>query len=298
MKPPPPPLAPPKLALEPDSLEFADVELGTQPAKIVRVMNQGDQTLNVSSIVFDNTAFSASPTDLSISPKGGADLTISFDASERASGRGTAILNSDDPSRPRATISLSATTRDCNLVASQYTLQFNESDPEITLFLTNLGSDTCNVQSIDLPDLTTFTMTLPSAAPIAVAAGESIAVNLSWPERLTSVIETLSIASDDPAEPTLEVQLVGWSYFESRPCVEIIYSSFFDYTPVGSVASAVLGLHNLSPADCELVSISFLDTTGMITGQMREPKTTLDEGLSRQFEWQTQTQGALRDPGL
>ncbi|GAA4370936.1 hypothetical protein GCM10023185_45920 [Hymenobacter saemangeumensis] len=100
----------PQIAVSPSSLSFFNVAVtGGSATRTVNIANNGAAPLNVSSIVSNNAAFTASANAFTVAAGASANVTITFDPSAAGAATGTLTISSNDPTNPTLTVSMSGT---------------------------------------------------------------------------------------------------------------------------------------------------------------------------------------------
>ncbi len=99
------PVPAPDIRVEPASLDFGSVEIGTYLIKEFRVYNDGDLTLQISSIQSNNTQFEIS-SGTQVSPGGVMSITVKFTPTSIGSKTAEVKIRSNDPDEPVVTVLL------------------------------------------------------------------------------------------------------------------------------------------------------------------------------------------------
>jgi subtilisin family serine protease len=137
----------PDIAVTPTSLDFGEVFIGVTKNKTVVVSNPGTDDLHVADIVSDNADFAASPTALTIPPRGAELVTVSYTAAAPAGlSSGTLTIQSDDPDEPEVYVGVSGTALvppefDVEPESLYADLMTGESEAQTLTVTNNGGSD-------------------------------------------------------------------------------------------------------------------------------------------------------------
>jgi len=231
----------PQLGVTPQSLDFGQVAVTqTSAAQSVTLSNTGNGPLHVSGVAlvggsaihFDlDPSGGASPcagVAPTVSVGGSCTVTVAFSPGSAGSHPGQLEIRSDDPDTPVWTVALAGTGTDTiplpGIAASPTSIDFGtvnlgstSSPAEITL--RNIGTAPRTVSAIAQDHLhwtSVFVVNLnggsaPCGLPPAVlAAGEHCTVTAvfhPWGAGFTT--DALTVVSDDPVSPTLQVAVSG-----------------------------------------------------------------------------------------
>ncbi|MGQ9609334.1 MAG: choice-of-anchor D domain-containing protein [bacterium] len=99
------PVPVPDIRVEPTSLDFGSVEIGTYLIKELRIYNDGELPLQISSIQSNNTQFETS-TGTQVSPGGVLSITVKFSPTSVSSKTAEIKIRSNDPDEPVVTVNL------------------------------------------------------------------------------------------------------------------------------------------------------------------------------------------------
>jgi uncharacterized protein YjdB len=164
----------------------------------------------VSDISSSDPSFAPQTTTALIAPGGFATVNVDFTPGATGSFAGTLTIASDDPLEPLVTLPLSGTGVVPDIQVLSTSIDFGQvATSEVAsaqLQIDNVGGATLNVSSISSDD-PAFT---PIPASAAIPPGGSVLIEIqALAPAAGSFSATLTIASDDPDEPTLEVLLTG-----------------------------------------------------------------------------------------
>ena len=209
------------LSLSTTSLAFGSVSLGQSADLPLTLSNTGGADLTVNAITSSDsqfsTVFAGSPSATPFTLEAGAQLTITvrFQPSSAGMHNATLSVSSSDPASP--TVNISLTAEGAGGGAPSLTLNSNAvtyggvsvgRTNELTLIVTNGGGGPLTVESISSSD-PQFRAAAP-ATPFTVPVGGRQNVKIHFtPFSWGSHSGTLTFASNDAAQPAVEVALSG-----------------------------------------------------------------------------------------
>lgn len=201
--------------LTPASVNFGQVAVGKLATQVVSVSNTGNMALHITQVKLSNSQFSVSgmtvPMPLAVGQTG--TFTVAVNPTAAGALTGTLTAQGDSGSAPFV-VGLSATA-----VNSQPQLSVNPGSIDFgtvsdglksnaNLVLTNLGTAdlTVSLMSMSGSEFTVSGITTPKTIP----TGQSSQVVVTFsPTAAGSATGSLSITSNDPANPTTSVLLSG-----------------------------------------------------------------------------------------
>ncbi len=133
------------IVVTPDSIDYGTLFVNQTDSAIVTLLNNGTDTLHVTSISTDNTDYVTSISSINIPAGGSEDVMVYFTPSATGSDNGTLTINSDDPDTPT------------NYV---YLFGFGSASPVVDVQPLTLSADLLTGQTKD----TTFTVSNVSTA--------------------------------------------------------------------------------------------------------------------------------------
>jgi len=241
---------------ERQALDFGTVEVGTSTELSFVILNTGTETLQLTSISSDAAEFTVSPTAASIDRGRSEEVTVSFAPAGTGAFAATLTLASNDPDRPALSIQLSGEGGTSRIDVTPAQLDFGDVDigqsGDLLLTIENTGALPLEVSSIsgDLPEFAASATSL-TVAPLS---SESIVVTFT-PSTTGPLAATLSIESNDPVSPLIEVPLSGSGIGEPDISIDPTALDFGTET-VGSNAVLMLTVFNSGTADLEVGGIS------------------------------------------
>ena len=206
----------PNLVVDPSSLVFGDVRVGTSVTLQVKVRNTGSGPITVSSISKSgHAAFSlVSPpaTPLTLAPGGTEQvLTVRYSPTAEAADTGVLTLATNDPDWLNVSVNLMGRGVKPTLVLSHTALVFGEqavgttSAPQMVT-VRNDGTGTLRITALSVTP--PFTVTPVSAFDLTPGTSKDLLVTFS-PTAQGTFTGTLTLTSNDPAWSTATVSLSG-----------------------------------------------------------------------------------------
>lgn len=203
---------PPEVAVEPLSISFGDVGLGSKGRAVVTIRNRGDLALHVASLG-SPFPFSVDVAEVTVEPRGLRNIEVSYSPDAAGNHQAQLQIRSDDSKRGLVTVNLVgsgvAKTPKPVIEANTRAMEFGRvslgEGRQQVLWVRNQGSDPLH--------LTSLTSNAPFSTPsrgMSIAPGKAIRVAVSFtPEQEGSELVPLVIHSNDPAQPVLIVSLIG-----------------------------------------------------------------------------------------
>ncbi len=204
------------ISVSPATLDFGSVPVSTTKDLPLQISNTGTAPLNVSAITPSNARFSVvSGLPPTIGPGSAYPVTIRFSPATSGSQSGTITIASNDPAHPTVTVNVQGTGGAPNAPAisvSPASLDFGSVTlgqfKELTLQVSNIGTATLNVTSLggSSGQFTKQSGNLPGT----IAPGGSVNMTIRFtPASAGPASGTITISSNDPARPTVVVNVSG-----------------------------------------------------------------------------------------
>ncbi|MBI5684478.1 MAG: choice-of-anchor D domain-containing protein [Verrucomicrobia bacterium] len=210
------------VAASPSTLSFGAVLVGQSSTLMVTIANSGNASGTVSSIAKSGSADFTLGTGAPATPftvAAGSSVTVPVVYRPAAAGAdsGTLTITSNNPTTPVATIALSGSGNApaaASLSATPTSLAFGSmavgTPASLSVTLRNTGSASATVSSLALGGSADFAMASAPATPLTVAAGATVTLSVVYtPSAIGAANGTLTIASNDPANPQIAVALSG-----------------------------------------------------------------------------------------
>jgi len=203
----------PMISATPNPLAFDETNVGETAEETLTIENTGDATLNVTDITSTNAVFSVDMTSFSVEPGASQDVTVSFDPV--ATGYVSADLQIENNSANNPyEVMVSGTGTSSGpapiFIANPNPLYFDDtyiaSNSQQTLSFFNAGdADLVITQAIFDGPFETY-----NSFPITVPAGTPYNQVIHFkPFELGTITGKVTYISNDPANPSLEVGLIG-----------------------------------------------------------------------------------------
>lgn len=206
------PLVGPTLEVFPNSLHFGDQRVNTTSApQQVTLRNTGTEDLFISDSSI-NAPFTVSPAGpLAVAPGGFQELSVTFSPTARGTIEGTLTLSTNDPATPRVTILL-AGQGVTPVEVSPSALDFGDQRVDTTSAAKVVTVRNTGGQRLVITGLTTTGRfaTSPASGPFTLEPGTSRELSVTFgPNAVGLASGTLTLATDDPASPSISIPLSG-----------------------------------------------------------------------------------------
>ena len=235
------------------SLNFGIVTPGQSADQTLWVRNKGNGTLTVNSLSIDNSVFTlVSPAaPFTISAGGRQPVTVRFTPAAAGGQTGTLTIASDDQTSATTKVALAGGLNVVSPVpaisVTPNSLAFGRvsagQTKDLSLTVQNTGTAQLIVSSLTIGN-GLFSVVSPSS-PFNVAASSQQTVTVRFsPNAAGSQSGSLTIASNDPSNPTVGVTLAGQGAVPAPPAATVQFSDSFNRADAGScsLGQADLGL--------------------------------------------------------
>jgi len=200
----------PQISVSPTALDFGDVSLEDHASLELIVSNSGPVPLIVSDVWSPHPYFSPAVPSLTVAPGTSEPLEVVFTPSVEGPIAGTLVLTSNDIAQPVVTVPMEGVGIAPDISLPVSSLSFGTvwlgSEGMLPLPIDNLGVGSLIVSSIT-SDAVEITVS-PASLTVPGTAGDVVQVTFA-PSSNGPVAATLSIASNDPDEPIVEVAVDG-----------------------------------------------------------------------------------------
>jgi hypothetical protein len=259
--------------VSPTVVNFGKVGVGKQTTQTVAVANTGSMPVSITQASISNPQFSLSGVTLPMSMATGqsGNFTVAVTPSATGTLTGTLTVQGSDGAAP-AVVSLSATAVAAapQISLSSTSVQFGTvgigSTSNLNLSISNTGSAdlTVSVVSLTGAEFSVSGITTPKT----ISAGQSAPVALSFQPKVGgAAAATLSITSNDPANPTSTVALTGTGSTATFGQLQANPSSVsFGNVSTGSNATKPIILTNTGTAAVQISSIAATGTGFTVNG--------------------------------
>jgi hypothetical protein len=204
----------PNISIDPTSLNFNQVLVGSSSNKDFKITNTGNTTLTVSNVVSSNAKYTFSGgTSYTIAAGAEKTVTVTFSPTAVGTENGNITITSDDPDSPTTNVTLTGEgyQTNPNIVVTPTSLAFGNvtvnTSSNLSLKIKNTGDANLSITNI-VSGNSVFTFSGGTTYTIAPNDSVSLTVTFS-PTALTTYNSNLTITSNDPNQGTLNVALSG-----------------------------------------------------------------------------------------
>jgi hypothetical protein len=265
--------------LSPNSVSFGSVAVGKQATQMVSVTNTGTAALNITKVTLSNSHFSVvgvtTPMALAVGQSG--TFTVAVKPTSAGNLTGTLTAQGEPGSAP-VVVKLEATA-----VNAQPQLSVNPTTIDYGTVSTGLKSaGNLVLNNLGTADLTISLITISGAeftingisTPTTIAAGQSAQAIVTFsPSTTGSVTGNVSITSNDPVNPTLNISLSGTGSATQTGQLSATPAGLtFGTVATGSFSNQQFRLTNTGNAAVKISSLS-VSGTGFSTTGMSTPAT-------------------------
>jgi len=206
-------VAPGQLALSPSSVNFANVQIGTNQSQSVTMTNTGGTTVNISQATVTGTGFTVTGLTLPLALNAGqsANFNISFAPQSAGAANGNLAVVSDG-ANPSLNLPLSGTGVTAGLLAPDpSSMDFGgvvvSHSQKITETLTNSGGETVTISQVTATG-TGFSLSGLSL-PITLTAGQSTSFDVTFNPQATGSVSGNVAVTSDASNSTLNIAVTG-----------------------------------------------------------------------------------------
>lgn len=251
------------ISLSRDSLNFGGVEIEHTGTQTLTITNTGEKTLQVSNIQSNNSVFTVGTTQFSLAGGVSREVVLTFLPTAITTYTGSLTITSNDAKNPQRVVKLQGEGRKINrpeILVSAKTLSFGSVQVGRQriqyLKVENVGD--LNLQISQL--LITQAQFKITNTPFTLTPGAYQWLSITYqPDKQETQLGRLEISSNDPEQPTVEIDLQGTGT-ATNPA-QLTFSPLelvFDTTGVQNTSSKWLYLAN---SGTETLSISAISTT-------------------------------------
>lgn len=211
----------------PASIGFGSVPAGQRSRQTLTLSNPGDLPLSISTVTTSDPQFTINTPQAGLGLPAGNSITLNVTFLPTSSGLKNAVLtlNSDDPITPRLDIALTGTGIAPAIVASPNALSFGSlrvsQSQDLILTVSNSGQSPLRISSVTSDNSSFFVTQILARGsnatqnlPVEVVPGNAIDITVRFRPRPTAssigaLTGVLSLVSNDPARPKLDIQMTG-----------------------------------------------------------------------------------------
>jgi len=249
----------PDIDVDPLLVNFGTVDVGQTDTDTITVSNLGTATLTVSAVTFSGSSeFTWNSISLpgTIGPGASRTITVAYSPLDEVADSGTITIDSDDPDEPSVVVSLAGQASPSpDIDVDPWTVDFGDvkagDSDTATVTIYNVGDVDLELYSCVRSGDPNFTITVNPQGTIIAAGGSTTMEVAFYPTAESTYTGEIDIASDDPDEPVVTVDLFGAGVvpeiniqpsYHDLGVVEVNCSETLDIA-VQSVGSAPLELH-------------------------------------------------------
>ena len=227
-----PPPAPGKVVVDPTQITFGEVRHGESETVKVAVTNTGGQSIIVSNVVLQELNRTGEPelvpgaswdTSFEVGPNLFREIEVTYQPNDFGADRGELEIQTTDPDASLVTIRIEAPNAYADLDAPQF-LRFGgvpvgeSSTKRITLY--NRGIDPLTIEDLVIGGISgTFTLSGTQETTTVLETNEDLVIDLTYtPVAPGTDRGTLTVLSDDPDQPEVEIALTG---NDPTPCLDV-----------------------------------------------------------------------------
>ena len=213
------------IAVNPTTLAFGDVTVGSSATLSTTVSNSGSAACNVTIAQTGSADFAAAPLTFNVAPGGSRAVSVSYTPGEVGTDTGNLAVGSNDPDTPSVDVALSGNgvqqqVQECNIAVGPTTLAFGNvvvgSSATLSTTISNSGAAVCNV---DLNQGGSNDFAIVGATLFNVAPGGSQSVDVTYtPGAAGADTGNIAVNSNDPDTPTVNVTLTGTGVDQQVQC--------------------------------------------------------------------------------
>ncbi len=254
----------PDIDLDPTQLDFGSVDLGSTLSLDAEIWNLGDGDLYLGSLSLfgsNDFAIEVDPSGLLLTPGDVTTVTVRYGPTDLGGDTGQVQIPSNDPDEPVVTLDLvGEEAPEPDIDVDPLLVDFGQVDvgqtSSQTVSVSNVGTAVLDVSGISLAGPAEFSWSSANL-PGTILPGQTRTIYVTYtPVDDLADSGTLTVASDDPDEPAVDVSLFGSPSPEPDIDVDPWTLDFGDVV-VDTVASEILTITNVGDADLELFNCSF-----------------------------------------
>jgi hypothetical protein len=204
----------PDISVSPDSLDFGSVKSGKKTTKTLKITNNGSGDLVITFLGLEGTDFSIQgSSSVTIKPKKTYSLKVLCTPTSGGLKTATLEIDSNDPETPTLEISLTATlpatTSDISIAQTSIEFGSIKLGKKVTKTLKIMNNGTGDLV-VTLSGLEGTDFSIQGSSSITIKAKKSYSLKVLFtPGSTGPKTATLSITSNDPDTPTIDISLTG-----------------------------------------------------------------------------------------
>jgi hypothetical protein len=257
----------PRIAVTPLALGFGSVTVGLSANRTTTVSNSGTATLTASVALGAGTSaeFTVAPASFTVAPGASQVVTVTYAPSAVGADTGSLVVTGNDPATPTVTVTVTGSGVAAPAPAIVLVPASVDFGPVVTgssasraVAIQNTGSAVLNVSSVSACSGTSAEFGWSPAAPLQVPAGGSNTLTVSYgPVDLGADTGCLTVASDDPTNPMVNLALAGSGVGQAVPAIALVPNTLdFGTVSIGGSASRTSQVRNTGTATLHVASIT------------------------------------------
>ena len=265
----------PTLAVNPGSLSFGNVTVGSSATQSVALASTGTAPVKITAAAINGTGFTVSGASfpVTLSPKQVVTLSVQFKPTTSGAAIGRLTLSSDSSSNSTATISLTGTGTEATtstLTVSPANLSFGNvtvnSSATQSVILTSTGTAPVQVNAAAISG-TGFTVS-GASFPVTLNPKQTVALSVQFkPTTSDAATGRLTINSNSSTNPTAVVALAGTGTTATEPTLTVSPGSLsFGNVTVNSSATQPVNLTSTGTAPVQVNAVAVGGTGFTVSG--------------------------------
>jgi hypothetical protein len=247
----------PNINLNPTSLDFGEVPVGSGATQTVVIANEGDAVLSGS--ISKTGPFNISAASFSINPGGSQTVSVTFQPTGRGSASGLLTISSNDPDASSLAVGLSGSGVAPYLSVSPSSHDFGTipvgESVSTTITLSNLSDPYSAPLTLSSFVLSGSFFSFSNPGTVSLSPGESTTLQVTFsPGSAGTKNGGLSFSSNDPDNPSKTVGLAGTAVSPSIDPSTLNLS--FGNVRLGTTATQTLTISNKGTSSLTVTGIA------------------------------------------
>jgi hypothetical protein len=244
------------IRVTPTTLNFGNVQIGTNSVQTFNLINSGGETCTVDRInlltTSDGFAYTPTNTPISVPPAGTSVVTVVYTPLTNNSATGIIQINTgnDDVNRLlQVNLTATGTTPECQLGIGTSSLAFGSvivgTNRQLSVGITNNSLTACTINSASITGGAGYTIVGGPVTPITVLPGTVTSLTVDFaPTNAASSTASLAINYASPTQ-TKTIALSGAGVAVAPNCTLIVGSDSFDPGPILNFGDVSVGGTNM-----------------------------------------------------
>ena len=255
------PVPEPDIDVDPVALQYGQVQVGFSLALTSTISNTGNADLELGALSLvgsSDFAITVDPSNQTLAPGGSTTVEATYTPTNAGSDQAQIQIPSNDPDEPTVSVDLTGAEEPVpDIVVDPLLIDFGQVDlgmsPSDTVAVSNVGGASLTVSALTLSGSSDFSLSAPTL-PGTIAPGQTKYVTVIYtPSDEIADTGTLTVVSDDPDEPSVDVSLSGES--SDQPDIDVDpWTVDFGEVKVGDVDYEWVTISNVGDADLYLYS--------------------------------------------